>query len=490
MGLSPYPAREFDRSEALSSLANVDHDFPASHVSSLLARPENAHLLEYVTSEAFTHVFPGDIDGYDEDAFFRDLDAELAGAPEFHLWAEVPLCRYRCHFCQFPILVVNRDDGQVDAAARRWVDANLAEARLWLDRVPALRSTPVGEFCVFGGTPTAIPPAELARLTDFYLENFNFTNSSSMRLEGSPDSLSQGRLQEWHAMGYRVLTYGIQSFDDRLLELANRRHTGADASKGIVEARASGFTRVDGDLVWGLPGQDVAGFLGDVEQMIRLEFSTVIIIKLHLRDFDEVTTAIGNVRPAAWESPEVRRRIEERGYAWPSLGKQYQMREQACEMLNRAGYYEHPTTYFPSRDVGAERWRVLNLDQRFQLPQVGIGLGGYAWTNRSEASTVTDPKAYLGAVERHEIPLEVVTGISDYGREIRSLRMSLSTCQQVADEVHIDRFGHSLMDGRWRDVFAALERRELAAIDRESGLIGLTQAGQTLVEAIINTEIV
>lgn len=35
-----------------------------------------------------------------------------------------------------------------------------------------------------------------------------------------------------------------------------------------------------------------------------------------------------------------------------------------------------------------------------------------------------------------------------------------------------------------------LERRKLATADRESGLIGLTRAGKTLVEAIISTEIV
>ena len=34
-----------------------------------------------------------------------------------YLWAEVPLCNYRCHFCQFPILVLGSRPGSVPPLA-------------------------------------------------------------------------------------------------------------------------------------------------------------------------------------------------------------------------------------------------------------------------------------------------------------------------------------------------------------------------------------
>jgi oxygen-independent coproporphyrinogen III oxidase len=485
------PEQADDRGAALESINRHDPQWPASAVASLLSRDDNAHLLRYVSQEAFTHVFPGDRPGYSPDGFFADLDHELHEAGTYHLWADVPLCNYRCHFCQFPILVLSGRDGAAAGTARRWVDANIAEARLWLERVPALREVPIGEFCLFGGTPSALPAAELERLTEFYRTEFCVDNDSSLRAEGSPDTLDESTVRHLRHLGFDILTYGIQTFDDSMLALANRRHSGRQARDAIRYARAAGFTRVDGDLVWGLPGQDVEKFLQDVQTMIDLDFSTVVIIKLHLRSFNEVDSAIGHDSRSVWEDPQNRLRLAEAGHAWPSLGEQFQMREQATALLNSAGYREHPTTYFPHCSVGPGRWRSLNLDQAEQKPQVGIGLGGYTWSSRSQANTVTTPGQYLHAVAAGQIPFEAVTQLSPQGREVRSVRMAMSTCQPLLEDVHAQRFpGSSLMTGRWGTTFAALQHRGLVHMDRADGTVRPTPEGATLIEAIINTEIV
>ncbi|WP_221354526.1 radical SAM protein [Streptomyces beigongshangae] len=455
----------------------------------MLADERNDELLGYLQAEAFTHVFTGDVES-DPQHFFRDLDRGLREAPSFHLWVDIPLCRYRCHFCQFPTLVTSSRTDTADATARRWVDANIREARSWVAAVPALRTTPVGEFCLFGGTPSVLPAGEIERLVDFYRETFAIDERTSMRAEGSPDSLTEEILSTLRGAGFTALSYGIQSLDDRLLAVANRRHTGDQALQVRAAAERLGFTRVDGDLVWGLPGQTVAGFLDDVDRLIEARFSTVVAIKLHLRSFHDVESAIGHVSPAPWEDPRVREQLERRGFAWPSLGQQMQMREGAVDRLGAAGYYEHPTTYFPRRDVGPELWRSLNLDQDKQVPQVGIGLGAYSWCGDAEANAVAAPARYLSLVEQGGVPLENVTTVSPDHREVRAVQMALSTCRPLLEDVHRSRFpGSSLLSGRWGAMFDSLAERGLVRIDRRAGSVALTEAGATLVEAVMNTQL-
>ncbi|MET7361191.1 radical SAM protein [Streptomyces sp. NPDC005562] len=479
----------YDRRKALSSLSEIDPAYPVPRVSSLLSEERNNELLGYLQAEAFTHVFTGDVES-DPQQFFRVLDRELREAPSFHLWVDIPLCRYRCHFCQFPTLVTSSRPEVADATARRWVDANIKEARSWVEAVPALRTTPVGEFCLFGGTPSILPPHEIERLVNFYRETFAFDERTSMRAEGSPDSLTEEILGTLRDARFTALSYGIQSLDDRLLEVANRRHTGDQALQVRAAAERLGFTRVDGDLVWGLPGQTVTGFLDDIDRLIEARFSTIVAIKLHLQSFHDVEAAIGHVSPAPWEDPRVREQLAQRGFLWPSLGQQLQMREAAVDRLAAAGYYEHPTTYFPQRDVGPELWRSLNLDQDKQVPQVGIGLGAYSWCGDAEANAVAAPAKYLGLVEKGEIPLENVTTVSAEHREVRAVQMALSTCQPLLEEVHRSRFpGSSLLSGRWGAMFDSLADRGLVRIDRGDSSITLTEAGATLVEAIINTQL-
>ncbi|MFD7710178.1 radical SAM protein [Streptomyces sp. NPDC059786] len=482
-------AHAYDRGKALRGLAEIDPAYPVPRVSSLLREERNAELLGYLQAEAFTHVFTGDM-GSGPEQFFHDMDRALREAPSFHLWADIPLCRYRCHFCQFPTLVTSSRTEAADTTAHRWVDANIAEARSWAAEVPALRTTPVGEFCLFGGTPSVLPAAEIVRLVDFYRETFAIGERTSMRAEGSPDSLTDDVLRTLRELGFTALSYGIQSLDDRLLAIANRRHTGEQALRVRAAAERSGFARVDGDLVWGLPGQTVTGFLDDVDHMIEARFSTVVAIKLHLRSFHDVESAIGHVSPAPWENTRVREQLARRGYRWPSLGQQLQMREGAVDRLTAAGYYEHPTTYFPRREVGPELWRSLNLDQDKQVPQVGIGLGAYSWCGDAEANAVAVPGDYLRLVEKGEIPLENVTTVSADHREVRAVQMALSTCQPLFEGIHRSRFpGGSLLSGRWGALFGSLAERGLVRIDRGAGSVALTEAGATLVEAVMNTEL-
>ncbi|MFV0131548.1 radical SAM protein [Streptomyces sp. HMX112] len=485
----PSKADSYDRGQALLRLSEIDPAYPAPRISSFLSDERNDELLGYVQAEAFTHVFAGDKRSSPQD-FFQELDRALCKAPSFHLWADIPLCRYRCHFCQFPILVTSSRPEQADVTARRWVDANIAEAQAWTEAVPALRTTPVGEFCLFGGTPSVLPAEEIERLMAFYRETFVIDERTSLRAEGSPDSLTDDVLETMRALGFTALTYGLQSLDDRLLAVANRRHTGEQALQVRATAGRMGFTRVDGDLVWGLPGQTVAGFLSDVDQMIEAEFSTVVAIKLHLRSFHDVDSAIGHVAAAAWEDPQVRERLAQRGYRWPSLGEQLQMREAAVDRLAAAGYYEHPTTYFVRRDMGPQVWRSLNLDQDKQVPQVGIGLGAYSWCEQAEANVTAAPAEYLNRVEKGEIPLENVTSVSPDHCETRAVQMALSTCRPLLEEVHRSRFpGSSLLSGRWGTVFGSLADRGLARLDHRAGSVTLTEAGTTLVEAIVNTQL-
>lgn len=132
----------------------------------------------------------------------------------------------------------------------------------------------------------------------------------------------------------------------------------------------------------------------------------------------------------------------------------------------------------------------MNLDQAKQYPQVGIGLGAYTWSARSEANVTSDPMAYAARIDAGEIPFDTVTQISEQGREARAVRMALSTCQPLTEQAHRARFPRSSLFGdRWSAIFASMQQRGLAIVDPAEQTVALTEVGMTLVEAIINTEV-
>ncbi|MFW8120673.1 radical SAM protein, partial [Klebsiella pneumoniae] len=119
-------------------------------------------------------------------------------------WAYIPTCRYKCHFCQFPTVIVNPQSPRAPELFRDIVVRNIQEAKLWLAQLPALGEVPVGEFNLFGGTPSLLPPDELRRLMDFYRNHFNF-REATLRFEGEPGTLTREFLAQLRELGFSKL---------------------------------------------------------------------------------------------------------------------------------------------------------------------------------------------------------------------------------------------------------------------------------------------
>jgi coproporphyrinogen III oxidase-like Fe-S oxidoreductase len=477
--------------QALESLSVVDPDHTAPSAGAALASPRNRHLLEYVSEDPFgAHVFPGDIPGYRPSRFLADLDAQLADSAPIHLWSYIPTCSYRCRFCQYPVVLVKGEPSVTARKAAEWVSLNIREARLWLERVPNLRTAPIGEFNVFGGTPSLLPPDAIAELLGFYRRNFNFTADTTIRFEGDPTTMTRELLEFLYEQGCTKLSCGVQSFDDPVLAQSGRPHTAETCLEFIANAQDIGFDWISVDLMYGLLDQTVASVERDLAYILKTGVTAVVCTKLHLKSYAETRTGVAGEKPAAWQIPAYRERLAEQGHRWPTLGEQYQMRDVLARGLTAGGYVEHPTMYFAQRGKGPEKWKSIMVDQDRQEAEVAIGLGGSSSCRTSEAITDVRWDAYTAAVSAGEVPLGSATRFDEAGQEARAIKMALSSCVPVSEALHRERFpGRSLFAEPWLSRFASLADRGLVTVDREAGRIALTEVGATLVEAVINTEL-
>lgn len=471
---------------ALASLRLTDPSRPAATVTETLAEPANRHLLEYVVEDPFgAHVFPGNEPGYSPRDFLADLDDQLAATAPIHLWSYIPTCAYRCRFCQYPVVLAKGHNA--DAKAEQWVDWNIREARLWLAAVPNLRDAPVGEFNVFGGTPSLLPPNAIRRLLDFYRENFGFGEDTAIRFEGDPSTFTIDKLELLASLGVTKLSSGVQSFDDKVLHECGREHTARMCVDFVRNAQRVGFDWVSIDLMYGLLDQTLDSVRRDLDTVLDLEVTAVVCTKLHLKSYSDTRTGVAGVQPAAWQFPDYRDKLARTGHRWPPLGEQYQMRELLTEGLRTAGYTEHPTMYFARAGHGPEEWKSIMVDQHRQEAEVAIGLGGSSSCRRSEAITDVNWQHYAEAVDAGRIPLGSATRFSPAAQESRAVKMALSTLRPVSEDLHRTRYGHSLLTTPWRPQLDSLVSRGLARVD-DTGLT-LTPSGEVLVEAIINTEL-
>jgi oxygen-independent coproporphyrinogen-3 oxidase len=476
---------------AVASLHDLDPGYPVPSLLDVLADAANRHLLEYVAEDPFgAHVFPGDESDYPPAAFLADLDSQLDHTAPIHLWSYIPTCAYRCRFCQYPVVLVKGKPEVADAKAAEWVEWNIREAKLWLHEVPRLATAPIGEFNVFGGTPSLLPPDAIRKLLGFYRENFNFTPDTTLRFEGDPSTFTIAKLELLAELGCGKLSSGVQSFDDHVLKQCGREHTAQMCVDFVRNAQRIGFEWVSIDLMYGLLDQTLDSVRRDLDITVANGLTAVVCTKLHLKSYSDTRTGVSGDRPAPWQLPDYRIKLAEDGHHWPTLGEQYQMREVLTGGLTSAGYREQPTMYFAQAGVGPEKWKSIMVDQDKQEAEVAIGLGGSSSCRKSESITEVNWQAYTEAVGAGRVPLASATQFSPRAQEARAIKMALSTLRPLRDGPHRRRFGgRSIFEEPWRHKLQSLEARGLLVIDTRTEQITLTPTGEVLVEAIINTEL-
>lgn len=179
-------------------------------------------------------------------------------APGTPLYVHVPFCAAKCTYCDFYSLA---GEGQ-DLAGT--LELLLAEAAARAPERP--RTVYLG-----GGTPSYYGPADLERLLDG-LERVSRFRSSAVEVtcECNPESLDLAKARLLRELGVDRLSIGLQSLEPRILELFGRVHDVAAGFAAVEAARAAGFERVSVDLIYGVPGQDLARWQADLARVLAL----------------------------------------------------------------------------------------------------------------------------------------------------------------------------------------------------------------------------
>jgi putative oxygen-independent coproporphyrinogen III oxidase len=182
--------------------------------------------------------------------------------PPLSLYVHLPWCVRKCPYCDF-----NSHTAGEAAPRARYIAALLADLE-----VEARRSggRPLISIFLGGGTPSLFPPAELAELLAGIAGRFSFAADIEITLEANPGTVECGDPQGYRAAGINRLSVGAQSFDAAALRTLGRIHTVDDIARAVVAAQAAGFANINLDVMYGLPGQDVAAALADLRAATAL----------------------------------------------------------------------------------------------------------------------------------------------------------------------------------------------------------------------------
>ncbi len=122
-----------------------------------------------------------------------------------------------------------------------------------------------------GGTPSLLGPHGFSDLAERLKTAVDPGEIEEWSVEMNPTSATPELLRSMRVAGVDRLTFGVQSFNDALLQRVNRAGGGRETGALFRAARACGFDNLGIDLIAGLPGVTAALWAVDLECALALE---------------------------------------------------------------------------------------------------------------------------------------------------------------------------------------------------------------------------
>ena len=176
------------------------------------------------------------------------------------IYFHIPFCKQRCSYCDFfSSTEINKKDKYADALCEE-----LIVRKDYLQE-------PVDTVYFGGGTPSLLPPDGFVKIFNTIFLVSGEEKNREITLEANPDDLNPEYLESIKHLPFNRFSLGIQSFDDRELEMLNRRHDAQSAIQAVKRLQQMDYLNISIDLIFGLPGQTMEIWEKNLRQAIDLQ---------------------------------------------------------------------------------------------------------------------------------------------------------------------------------------------------------------------------
>ena len=392
-----------------------------------------------------------------------DVLSVLDSAPDsdnpLGIYAHIPFCRKRCHFCYFKVYT-DRNAAQI----REYIDAMISELTLYAAQPFIAGRKP--KFVYFGGgTPSYLSAEQLRDLTDRMKAILPWDEAEEVTFECEPGTLNEKKLQAIRDMGVTRLSLGVEHFDEDILKNNGRAHGAKEIPRAYEFARSVAFDQINIDLIAGMVGETDATWDDAVAKAIALEPDSVTIYQMEIpfnttiyHDMKDKGKAIAPV--ADWETKR----------NWL---------DRAFDAFVAAGYeVSSAYTVVKSR----EKTRFVYRDALWTgADMVPVGVSSFGKLGPTHVQSEKDIPPYLEALSENRLPLRRALTMTQEERFIREfiLQMKLG---RVDVRYFKSKFGQDVTQ-RFAAQFEEL--KEIGWVSGMNGDIQLSRQGLLRVDAFL-----
>jgi oxygen-independent coproporphyrinogen III oxidase len=370
-----------------------------------------------------------------------------------HIYVHIPFCARICPYCAFYKELLDRS--QTDRfcqALVRELEQHQGTAPSQSPRRSGDRRSLFAPSTIYfgGGTPTALTTSQLEFLLRGFHEQLDLSQLQEWTMEANPGSVSARKAALMKELGVNRISLGVQSWDDSLLKILGREHDAKQAQESFRLLRDAGFSNINIDLMFGLPGQTPEQWETTLQKTISLQPEHVSAYCLTYEEDTEffLRHARGELRQDSEADAD--------------------FFEMTMSILQEAGYVHYEISNYARPGFESVHNRAYWSGQDY----LGIGPSAFSTIGMQRLQNSCDYRVYADSLLSGQSAVASRENLTSEMKRAERIALSLRTREGISSEDLQDRH-------RQTEEFIAL-----GLLQRSNGKFALTRAGKCLADSV------
>ena len=368
------------------------------------------------------------------------------------LYIHVPFCAGKCAYCDFVSYAGRRRDmARYLSALEREIDARAAE----------LDGRRIDSVYIGGGTPTFMGAEALCSIVKHVRCAYDLAPDCEISCEANPGTVTREGLCMMRRAGINRLSLGVQAAQNDLLRSIGRIHTRYQARAAFEDAREAGFTDVNLDFMYALPGQTVDMWRDTLRFALDLAPEHLSLYSLILEEGTRMHAA-----------------VEAGRMTLPGEDAELEMVALAQDMLKQAGYQRYEISNYcrPGHEC---RHNVLYWRNGEYL---GLGCAAHSRVGSMRLYNDEDLDEYMRRVEASGSGMANSLTLTPMDDAFDTIMLGTRMTRGISLAEFTERHGETVLD-KIAPCLASLKARGLIADDADR--LRLTERGMMLQNTVL-----
>ncbi len=364
------------------------------------------------------------------------------------LYIHIPFCAQKCYYCDFNSYKIKNNNEK-----KEYISNLEKEINMYKDE---FKNKSFTSLFLGGGTPSILNENEIEEIMKNIYKNFDIDRDAEITIECNPGTLNKSKLHKYKELGINRISMGLQVTQNQHLKNIGRIHTYEQFEKNYREALEVGFSNINIDLMYSLPGQSIEEWKETLDKIIKLSPTHISAYSLILE-----------------EGTKFYEMYENKDFELVEEDIDIEVYEYTIEVLKKKGYNQYEISNYSKPGYECKHniiyWKCENY--------LGLGAGASGYIKNDRYSNVETLEDYNEKIKSNIKPIDNTINLSSKDKMEEFIFMGLRMNEGISLQSFENKFNVNFKQ-KYNDILEKLKNLNL--IEEQNNSVYLTQKGREL----------